>query len=376
MSGLYLHIPFCRRKCPYCDFFSITATDSLVEAYPKLLIQHLAWATEHGWSGPVDSVYFGGGTPSLLKPEAIACMLQAINQRLGLAEDTEITLEANPGTVSQHSLAGYRSVGVNRLSLGLQSCNDDHLTLLGRVHNRQQGIDAFNWAREAGFDNISLDLMFALPGQTTAELEEDLRTYLELGPEHLSCYGLTAEPATPLQQRIITGELTLPDEEFYADAFMLVHEQLTATGYEHYEIANYARNGYASRHNLGYWKRHPYLGIGAGAHSFQDIQWGRRWDVPPDLSTYRQALHDWQEPMRCLETFDRQGALSETIYLALRTAEGVSDINLQRQFKTTLQEAFPEAVEKASPWLCRKGDCTAMTPAGWLLFDHLIQAFL
>ena len=205
MSGLYLHIPFCQRKCPYCDFFSVPATDKWLEAYPSLLIKHLKWAKQQGWSGPFETVYFGGGTPSLLAPDAVDAILQAVNQAFGLADKAEITLEANPGTVSQQSLDGYRHAGVNRLSLGLQSCNDKQLINLSRLHNRQEGLDAFNWARVAGFDNISLDLMFALPRQTTTELNEGLRTYLELSPEHLSCYGLTAEPETPFHERVTSG---------------------------------------------------------------------------------------------------------------------------------------------------------------------------
>jgi len=376
MAGLYLHIPFCRRKCSYCDFFSVTATDPLMASYPDLLIQHLGWAAEQSWSGPFDTVYFGGGTPSLLTPDAIAKILHKASQKFGLADNAEITLEANPGTVTQQSLAGYRSAGINRLSFGIQSCNDKQLTNLGRLHNRQEGIDAVRWARQAGFDNLSLDLMFALPGQTTSELEEDLHGYLDLNPEHLSCYGLTAEPQTPLQSSIARGELSLPDEDFYADAFMLIHERLTLAGYEHYEIANYARDGYASRHNLGYWQRRACLGVGAGAHSFQSAQWGSRWEVPADLAAYCQALRDQQEPMSYLESFDRESALKETIYLALRTRRGVTDTELQQRFGCTLQEAFPDAIAASTQWLVNSDGHWSMTPSSWLLFDHLVLPFL
>lgn len=376
MAGLYLHFPFCRRKCPYCDFYSEVTSQTTLQDYPELLKRHLAWAVEHGWQDSVETVYFGGGTPSLLKSEAIAEILQAIRNTLGLANNAEITVEANPGTVSQCSLNGYLSAGVNRLSLGLQTSNDHQLTLLGRLHTSQEGVDAFNWARTAGFDNLSLDLMFALPGQTFVELEDDLGNYLELSPEHMSCYGLTAEPQTLFQQRVTRGELILPDDEFYADMFMLIHERLAAAGYEHYEIANYARDGYPCRHNLGYWQRRTCLGIGAGAHSFVAEQWGSRWEVPTDLAAYRQALFDRQEPMRCLEKFDRESALSEAVYLALRTRHGVSDIELQHHFGTTLQEAFPEAIAASTEWLANDNGRWSLTPSGWLLFDRLILPFL
>lgn len=376
MTSLYLHIPFCQRKCPYCDFFSLVAADREVGSYPELLIRHLNLAKENGWQGPFDTVYFGGGTPSLLQPDAVAKILEAAGQTFGLAPDAEITLEANPGTVTQHSLTGYRQAGINRLSLGLQSCDNRQLRFLGRLHDRKDGFAAVNWTRTAGFDNLSLDLMFALPGQTLGELEKDLRSYLELAPEHLSCYGLTAEPQTPLHDSIAADKFSLPNGEFYADAFLQVHEQLCAAGYEHYEIANYAREGYLCRHNLGYWQRHAYLGIGAGAHSFRADEWGSRWEVPPDLSAYRQALQLGQQPMQCLEKFDCESALRETIYLALRTRRGISDTELHQRFGCSLQEAFPGAVAATAQWLSHDHDRWALTPAGWLLFDRLILPFL
>jgi oxygen-independent coproporphyrinogen-3 oxidase len=376
MSGLYFHIPFCSSKCPYCDFFSIESSGHDLSAYAELLTKQLDWSMANGWCRSIDTIYFGGGTPSLLSPNTIAGLLQTVSQKFELAHDAEVTLEANPGTVSPQSLAGYRSAGINRLSLGLQTCNDKQLANLGRLHNRQEGFNAFIWARDAGFDNLSLDLMFALPGQTSNELKEDLQAYLELAPEHLSCYGLTAEPQTPLGQRVASGSLKLPNEDFYADAFMLMHEKLTAAGYQHYEIANYARDGYACRHNLGYWQRRPYLGIGAGAHSFCAELWGSRREVPADLASYRQALDDGQEPTKHLETFDRETALRETIYLALRTRNGITDKDLQQRFGTTLQETFPEAIVASTEWLINNNGRWSLTPSGWLLFDRLILPFL
>ncbi|MDH3959902.1 MAG: radical SAM family heme chaperone HemW [Desulfuromonadales bacterium] len=376
MAGLYVHIPFCHRKCPYCDFFSIASTDLLLETYPSLLIKHLNWASSHKQSGPFETIYFGGGTPSLLPPESIADILQVVQQAFGITHNAEITFEANPGTVSEQSLAGYRQAGINRLSLGLQTCNDKHLATLGRLHNQKEGLDAFSRARDVGFDNISLDLMFALPAQTTAEFEEDLHSFLELSPEHLSCYGLTAEPETPFHRKVKSGEMTLPDEDFYADTFMLVHKRLSEVGYEHYEIANYALKGRACRHNLGYWQRQSFLGIGPGAHSFCARHWGSRSAVPPDLAAYQHALVNAKEPTQHLEVFDQESALRETIYLALRTRNGISDSELQQRFGCTLQEAFPKAVEASAPWLIYNNGRWTLTPAGWLIFDRLILPFL
>ncbi len=376
MAGLYLHIPFCRRKCPYCDFFSLVAPDSQVANYPELLVRHLKWAAGQDWSGPFDSVYFGGGTPSLLPPGAIAQILRTADSLFGLTADVEITLEANPGTVSRQSLAGYRSAGVNRLSLGLQSCDNRQLQRLGRLHDREAGFAVVNQARAAGFDNLSLDLMFALPQQTASDLDEELEAYLSLAPEHFSCYGLTAEPETPLGLEVQAGDVLLPDEDDYAQAYLTLHQRLTAAGYHHYEIANYARPGRECRHNLGYWQRRDCLGIGAGAHSFHGAGWGSRWAVADDLDGYRRALHEQQDPAVCLETFDRASALSETVYLGLRTTRGVTDDDLRRVFACGLAEAYPGAVAAAAAWLSCDAGRWRLTPEGWLLFDRLILPFL
>jgi len=377
MTGLYLHIPFCLRKCLYCDFFSVTADDSKLDTYTQLLLEHLQQLSSADTSaGPVETVYFGGGTPSLLSPASIGRILEAINRQFTLVQNIEISLEVNPGTVSLPSLTGYHSAGVNRLSLGLQTCNDRHLATLGRLHDRREGLESVKSARQAGFDNISLDLMFALPNQSRDDLEQDLQIYLDLAPEHFSCYGLTAEPGTPLHARVASGALTLPDEDLYADSFMLLHDRLNAAGYAHYEIANYARPGFECRHNLGYWRRLPYLGIGAGAHSFRDEGWGSRWEVRGDLSGYRQALQTGQEPMTCLETFDRESALRETVYLALRTRRGITDTDLRQRFGCTLADRFPEAIEACGQWLANDAGRWSLTPSGWLLFDHLVLNFL
>lgn len=376
MAGLYLHIPFCRRKCFYCDFYSLEVGQAELESYPALLKRHLAWEADKHWPDRLDTIYFGGGTPSLLSPETIAEILQSVDQHFNIDRDAEISLEANPGTVTAESLKGYRSAGVNRLSLGLQTCNARQLNSLGRLHDRRAGLEAFNWSRQAGFNNISLDLMFALPGQTFADLEEDLRAYLELAPEHLSCYGLTAEAETPLYQQIACGDLVLPDEDFYADAFMLIHDRLSAAGYQHYEIANYSRPGFNCRHNLNYWSRGACLGVGVGAHSFSAEQWGSRWGVAADIAGYQQALDNNQQPMTCIETFDAASALRETVYLALRTQQGISDAELRRRFACSLQETFPQAIAANAQWLVHENDRWFLTPAGWLLFDRLILAFL
>ena len=376
MSGLYLHIPFCQRKCPYCDFFSVAGKSPHLAAYPALLQKQLELAAGHGWQGPFATVYFGGGTPSLLSPAAIGTLLDGVSRRFGLTADAEITLEANPGTVTASSLCGYRAAGVNRLSLGLQSLDPGQLQTLGRLHGREEGLQAVRRARRAGFANLSLDLIFALPGQTVGDLDREIDRYLDLAPEHLSCYGLTAEPDTPFHQWVQSGELCLPDGDAYAEAFLQVHARLTAAGYAHYEIANYARPGRECRHNLGYWQRRPYLGVGAGAHSFRAAGWGERWSVPANLDAYATALGGGCDPAERLERFDRQGAMSETLYLGLRTGSGVSDDRFREIFGCSVAEAWPAATAKLRPWLAREEGRWRLSTDGWLLFDRLIQEFL
>lgn len=377
MPALYLHIPFCRRKCPYCDFYSLAGHTSQLAQYPDLLNRHLRLAADSGrWQGPLSTVFFGGGTPSLLPAAAVARVLAAARAEFGLEATAEVTLEANPGTVSPATLAGYRLAGVNRLSLGVQSLDDAGLRTLGRVHTAAEACQAVVWARQAGFSNLSLDLMFALPGQTVADLQAEIDRLLALSPDHLSCYGLSVEEQTPFYHLHRRGGLALPDEECYAELFLALHERLTRAGYDHYEISNYARPGLQCRHNLVYWRRQCYLGVGAGAHSFLDAEWGERLAVAPDLDRYARCLDRGEDPAHSLETFDRRGAMAETLYLGLRTAAGVDDERFRQRFGLGVAEAFPEAVEKAGRHLRLRAGSWSFDLDGWLLYDHLITPFL
>ncbi|WP_298038175.1 radical SAM family heme chaperone HemW [uncultured Desulfuromonas sp.] len=373
MSGLYLHIPFCRRKCPYCDFYSVQESDEALAGYPDLLIGQLQY--EEGW-GPFDSVFFGGGTPSLLAPADVGRILAAADRRFGLEAGAEVSLEANPGTLSLQSLAGYRAAGVNRLSLGVQSLSGRHLQRLGRIHSPGEARRAVSLARSAGFDNLSCDLMFALPGQSAADLLRDLEEVLAWAPEHLSCYGLSMEEGTPFHHQHRAGGLDLPDEERYAELFCALHERLAGAGYGHYEISNYALPGRECRHNLRYWQRLPYFGLGAGAHSFAGRGWGERRAVPPDLGAYAAALKRGEDPAQTLERFDRRGAMAETLYLGLRTASGVAEASFRARFGLGVAEAFPAAAEHLGGRLRLEGGHWRMDLQGWLLYDHLISAFL
>jgi oxygen-independent coproporphyrinogen-3 oxidase len=374
VPSLYIHVPFCRRKCPYCDFFSVAIDDAALSAYPRLLVRHLEIAPFPG--EPFDTVFFGGGTPTLLPPEGIAEVLDAARRSVGLADDAEITMEANPGTVSPATLAGYRSAGVNRLSFGIQSLQDENLRLLGRLHTAATARQAVIWAREAGFANLSCDLMFALPGQTPLDLHREIGAFLDLAPDHLSCYGLSVEENTPFYHLHRAGGLELPGEELFARLYCDLHATLSAAGFRHYEISNFARPDAECRHNLAYWRRRPYLGIGAGAHSFRDCGWGERSSVPPDLDRYAAAVAAGEDPAEILEEFDRRGARAETMYLGLRTAEGVAEGEFRDRFGSGVAEAWPAAVRRSGQRLRQEHGYWRLDLEGWLLYDHLISAFL
>lgn len=260
--AVYVHVPFCAAKCPYCDFNSHVREHLDEAAYSEAVLAELdRRLPEAGGRRPL-SVFFGGGTPSLLSPAFFERVLTALDQRLGLA-GAEITLEANPGSAEAARFAGYRAAGINRLSLGVQSLSDDHLATLGRIHDAAEGRAAIAAAREAGFTNLSTDLMFALPGQDPEQAEAEIAELLTFGPEHIACYELTLEPGTPFGAHPPAG---LPDADTTADGETALRARLAAAGYAHYEVSNHARPGFACRHNLNYWTFGDYLGLGAGAH--------------------------------------------------------------------------------------------------------------
>ncbi len=376
MPALYLHIPYCRQKCTYCDFFSVETAALPLSEYARLLLRHLELAAgKSAAQNPLTSIFFGGGTPSLLQPEAVSALIDAAAGRFGLAPDAEISLEANPGTVTPAKLAGFRAAGVNRLSLGIQTFDDTSLALLGRLHDGAMARQSLAWARTAGFTNLSCDLIFGLPGQKSEDLEKDLEILLEAAPDHLSCYGLTLEDGTPLAARHRATPLAMPDDEGFAGFYRLLDERLRGAGYGHYEISNFARPGRECRHNLGYWQRQPCLGLGAGAHSFDSTGWGRRLAVPPDLGDFEVEIAAGRDPAQVIETFDRRGAMVETLYLGLRTAQGVDEEAFAATFGCGVAEAFPEGVRRAGARLALADGYWRFDLAGWLLFDHLILPF-
>jgi putative oxygen-independent coproporphyrinogen III oxidase len=319
-AGLYVHVPFCLTRCGYCDFNAHAGMEHLVERYARALRLEADLAAP-AWAGvDVGTVFFGGGTPTLLAPQLLAHVLLHLRRRFAIAQDAEITVEANPDTVDGRSLAEIRGGGFNRLSMGVQSFDPAVLDALERLHRPGSSNRAFAAARRAGFDNVNLDLIFGAEGETLASWRRSLEEAIALRPEHLSCYALTIEPATPLGRRVGAGLTPGPDADLQADMFELACALLAEAGYVHYEISNWARPGFECRHNLGYWRRRPYAALGAGAHGYRD---GRRWwNLRPPVA-YLEAVEGGAPPVGGEERVEGDSARLEEVFLALRTPEGV-----------------------------------------------------
>lgn len=379
-TRLYIHIPFCRQKCPYCAFFSQEPAGEDLGRYADLLQREMSLAAEKTASRPkLDSIYFGGGTPSLLDPQQIDGLIQQAEKLFGLAASAEVTLEANPGTVDLRKLDGFRQAGITRLSLGTQSFDDRMLKSLGRIHTAQQALDAFAAARQAGFGNIGIDLIHALPGQTVDLWLAELRQAVLLAPEHLSIYGLTIEEGTPFAAQYDSDSPLLPDDDLTVEMFESAGNFLESHGYEHYEIANYARAGFRSSHNSGYWKRDGYLGLGAGAHSLlRDSGYGTRFSNAADLVEYSTALHKGDLPRRDIMPLVRADAMAEYLFLGLRMAEGIQPGDFKQEFGIKLKDVFGQEIAlSVEQGLLTDDACSVrLTRRGMLLSNQVFQRFL
>lgn len=327
---------------------------------------------------PLQSVYLGGGTPSLLSAEQVAHLLACSRNLFGHADDVEITLEANPGTVNLDSLSGYCQAGVARLSLGVQSFDDRMLAALGRIHTAEESRTALTLARQAGFDSIGIDLICGLPEQTMTHWQNSLQQAISLQSDHLSVYGLTIEEGTPFATRYPDSSTELPDDDQTAAMLEEADSRLTAAGYEHYEIANFARPGKRSRHNCGYWQRDGYLGIGPGAHSFLRQGWGIRWGNQGDYKTWADAIRNNRLAATDQQELTRKEALSEAIFLRLRMVDGISLNNCAEQFDERLDQRYAEEIrqlQQAGLITCTP-DRLALTKQGMLLSNQVFVRFV
>ena len=365
--GLYIHIPFCKAKCAYCDFYSLAHSEEKMDAYMAALLRHLEEVAPRAAGMQVDTVYFGGGTPSYLGAARLCRILQTVLRRYDVARDAEITLEANPDSAGDwKELRRLRRAGFNRLSLGVQSTDDALLRRIGRVHTYEQVQQAVKAARKAKFTNLSLDLIYGLPGQTVEDWQRTLADAVALGPEHLSCYGLKLEEGTPLWQQRQT--LTLPDDDAQADMYLYTVAALGEMGYEQYEISNFAKSGKESRHNLKYWRMEEYAGFGPGAHSdFGGVRYGYVRDIDSYIAG-RLVLSESETDSTLARDY-------EYVMLSLRTAAGIDRQTFEKRYRQRFQpmETLFEQYEKAGLALPTEGGWR-LTPKGFLVSNSIIAA--
>ncbi|MGB9804196.1 radical SAM family heme chaperone HemW [Desulfofundulus sp.] len=345
--SLYIHVPFCLRKCRYCDFVSYSYDPEAACRYRVALLREMA--LYHERLGPEErrlkTIFIGGGTPTCLPEEDLAAILEGCSRYFQWLPGVEVTVEANPGTVDLSKLRTLRCAGVNRLSLGVQTCSDHFLRLLGRVHSFNQAVEAVILARRAGFDNLNLDLIFAIPGQTVANWQHCLRKVLSLRPEHISAYSLQLEEGTPLAREVAEGRILPCEEETELAMYREVIDFLVDRGYEHYEISNFARPGYRCRHNLTYWHNEPYLGLGPAAHSCLGDE---RFYNTGSLEEYEARLLAGELPVAGRERLSRDTMMAETVFLGLRLIEGLDLARFESRFGKNIEEVFGEQIKKLS----------------------------
>lgn len=346
---LYIHIPFCGKKCNYCDFLSFPMTEQVQADYTKKLLEEIELSAEKASCYEVSTVFIGGGTPSILDPGHIVSILSTIRKNYRLREDAEITIECNPASAIRYKFSAYREAGINRLSLGLQSANNSELKTLGRIHIFEDFLKCFQNARMSGFKNINIDLMNDIPGQTEKSWSETLRHVLMLKPEHVSIYNLIIEEGTPFMKMYEEGRLCLPDEETASEIDNITRELTGKYGYERYEVSNFAKPGFECRHNYGYWSNVSYLGFGLGAASYFKKE---RWNVTRDFQKYmeldfeNERLNGFPELYTDRHILSRNEEMEEFMFLGLRRTEGVSETEFKLRFQIDIMSVFGSQIEK------------------------------
>lgn len=341
--GLYIHIPFCVRKCLYCDFLSFDNAENVKEDYMEALYKEIKAAKGDLSGRKIDTVFIGGGTPSTVSPRLLGKVLSVVTDELDLADDAEITTELNPGTVTEGSLSDYKAMGINRLSIGLQAYQNRILKTLGRIHTAEKFEETFALARKVGFKNINADIMFALPGQTMGDVKETLERLTELSPEHISAYSLIVEEGTPFKKMFDKGIYKETDEALDREMYRYICEYLKGVGYGRYEISNFAKNGFESRHNSIYWRTYEYKGFGLGASSYFN---GERFHNSSDMSKYLKHSDNPQIIKEDVELLSYEDKISEFMFMGLRMEKGVSKTEFKNRFKTEMKSVFFETIEK------------------------------
>lgn len=373
--GIYVHIPFCVKKCDYCDFLSAPAGEKRIKEYMTQLLREISlWNTYFkDKNREVDTIFIGGGTPSILSIIDISRLLSDIKRNFKVTDQAEISIECNPGTITKDKLETYRDIGINRLSIGMQSSFDSELRQLGRIHSYQEFCEAFDTAREIGFNNINVDIMAAIPGQTENSYETTLHRVIEKAPEHISSYSLIIEEGTPFYERY--KENPPMDEETDRILYERTNKILSQSGYERYEISNYAKPGYCCRHNMKYWQREEYIGIGVGAASFMEE---RRFSNFRSMTDYEHAIGQNHLPVAEVETISQKEAMAEYMYLGLRCKNGISTKAFFSDFKVKIDEVYGDVIDKyiKAELLRKKEDQIALTNKGIDVSNRIFADFL
>jgi len=374
--GIYIHIPFCETKCNYCHFVTRPMQSDTAELYRGAVIREIdAYFTARGRSEPADTVYFGGGTPSVVPVEHIGGILTCCRRAFNVSPESEITLEANPGSLTDAKVSAYRAAGINRISLGAQSFDDEELASIGRDHSSEQIETSVRLLRASGIENVSLDLMLGLPGQNEVQWRENLDRVAQMMPDHISVYMLDLHEKSPLTHLVAKGRHHLPDDDLVADLYLCTIEGLSLLGYSQYEISNFALPGRQSRHNLKYWKRQPVLGFGVGSHSFDGVE---RYANFSGVGEYLRAIGarssavEWRRPVRAPED------LEETLFLGLRLNEGLDWDRLRLEFGDERTAPFEAVLKEMSArgLLDRAGSVIRLTRDGMLLSNEIFSEFV
>jgi oxygen-independent coproporphyrinogen-3 oxidase len=375
-AGLYIHIPFCRSRCSYCDFATGLYESSIAEQYVRALVKEIQTWAQIANPLPVDTIYFGGGTPSLLLPTQLATILEAINQGFNVAADSEITLELNPGTVTLKDLQEFRALGINRASFGAQTFDNGELARLGRSHNTQDTIQTFRFLRDAGFRNVSFDLIAGLPGQSLDAWQRNLDQALELSPEHLSFYLLEVHEGTPLAEHIRTEKQPRPNDDLAATMYELMLEKAAAVGYEHYEISNLCRPGFESRHNTKYWNGSAYYGFGCSAHSYDGGQ--LRWANERDVLRYMKLMEERGAVIVERTNLTPEEVRAEAVFLGLRLMQGINTRRYRDHFGVDLRAEHQAELRqfREAGLIEFDGDLLRLTRSGALLSNEVFAALM
>ena len=377
---LYIHIPFCVKKCDYCDFLSFPAEEKMQEDYVEALLKELVFYGTKYKDRRITTIFIGGGTPSWLRADRILKIMETVRQNFSVDRDAEITIECNPGTVTDHKFEVYKETGINRLSIGLQSAHNEELKRLGRIHTYEQFLKTYDMARKHGFSNVNIDLMSCLPGQTSLTFADTLKKVIQLKPEHISAYSLIIEEGTPFYQkyeedaiRQEKGEPTqfLPSEEEEYQTTKMTQRILKEAGYHWYEISNFAKPGYECRHNIGYWKRADYLGVGIGAASLIDnVRYSNTRDIYQYLK--ESSRHETAEKL------SKEEQMEEFMFLGLRMPEGISRTEFEQNFHTTIEAVYGDVLRtlQQEEMLIKKEGRILLTEKGMDLNNYVIGQFV